>query len=301
LTLSPFDDGNLIQESNLELIDFDEIGTIVSSKMSSHNITFSKQNHFSTKEEYEENVRKAQQYIINEEIEKVVLSKVKSLGQSIDPVGSFFNLEENYKRAFIYCLYHPHAGTWIGASPEKLLEKKGLNGYHIHSIAGTKSLDQEWTSKEVKEQNVVTDFVISQLHSHGIRKGEVEGPFDLAYGNIKHLKTSISFKSSIESSEILNYIHPTPAVCGIPVNKAKRIIQELEGYNRSFYTGYLGLQSQKAQLESFFVNLRCMQVTDDNCYIYTGAGIMKDSVPGDEWNEVEAKAKTLIDCLIINE
>lgn len=250
---------------------------------------------------FESLVSKAKNSIIKDEMKKVVLSKLTALGHKIDPIASFFGLEAKYSSAFIYCFYHPECGLWIGASPEKLLEKRTGEGYHLHSLAGTRAVGESWTEKEISEQQIVTDYIVNQLQSNDVKNVEQQGPFDLEYGAIKHLKTSISFDSDAPSEDIIKYIHPTPAVCGLPLEVATDFINDHEGYERSYYTGYIGLQGHKPNEESYFVNLRCMQVTDDNCYIYTGAGIVAESDPHQEWIEVEAKAKTLISCLSIDE
>lgn len=249
------------------------------------------------REKFQEMVAFAKSCINNGEISKVVLSRIKKTNLKIDPLNAFFNLEAQFPSAFVYIFYHPSAGLWVGASPEKLLEKKGVNSYYIHSLAGTKHVAERWTEKELIEQEMVTEDILTKLKSIGISDLNLEGPFDLEYGSIKHLKTRISFQSPIGPKSILLNIHPTPAVCGIPTERARRLINQLEGYDRSFYTGYLGLKTPEDNIETYFVNLRCMQFKGDNCYIYTGAGIVAESIPENEWDEVELKAQTLLNCI----
>jgi isochorismate synthase len=92
---------------------------------------------------------------------------------------------------------------------------------------------------------------------------------------------------------LIDALHPTPAVCGLPKESAKEFILENEGYDRSFYTGFLGELSVENR-SNLFVNLRCMQVKDATYYIYIGGGITSASVPEKEWEETVAKSKVML-------
>lgn len=306
LEFVPFRRGHAIALCNLQFLALDELCEYKPIELQSLLSPSSKQKENSvlraaSRYEFQNMVLAAKGHIRKKEVDKIVLSKIKEIRNSFDPISTFLTLEQTMQNAFVYCFYHPHSGLWIGASPEKILEKIDNNVFHIHSLAGTKKIGEVWTNKELVEQKLVTDYILQRLKIIRVPDVEIEGPFDLNYGAIKHLKTRITFRSLLSSEIILQSIHPTPAVCGIPVSKAKELIDRLERYDRSYYTGYLGIKSPEQGLECYFVNLRCMQLTNDNCYIYTGAGIVKDSIPADEWNEVEAKAQTLIDCLEIHE
>jgi isochorismate synthase len=91
--------------------------------------------------------------------------------------------------------------------------------------------------------------------------------------------------------ELINALHPTPAVCGLPRERALKLIAQHETHNRNFYAGLIGKKSK--QELAVFVNLRCMQVTKNDFLLYIGGGITQQSIPENEWNETENKAKTL--------
>ena len=108
-------------------------------------------------------------------------------------------------------------------------------------------------------------------------------------------------------------LHPTPAVCGRPLEIAKQFILNNEDYNRDFYTGFLGeLNFEKAQSRnrnrrniennayasikkttSLYVNLRCMQLKRNEIDIYVGGGITEDSNAESEWQETVEKTSTI--------
>ena len=121
----------------------------------------------------------------------------------------------------------------------------------------------------------------------------------------------------IESSEnlypVIEALHPTPAVCGFPKQKAKEFILQHENYNRQYYTGFLGELNLKQSrtrntnrrnvennayavvktYSNFYVNLRCMQLKNETALVYVGGGITRDSDPEKEWEETVNKTKTI--------
>ena len=88
-------------------------------------------------------------------------------------------------------------------------------------------------------------------------------------------------------------MHPTPAVCGWPAAEALDLIRVTEEYPRSFYSGYLGPVNMERKT-SLFVNLRCMQVGEQEAALYAGGGITINSVPEAEWEETTIKSRTLL-------
>jgi len=247
-----------------------------------------------TKEEYLPQVKKITEAIKRTEYEKVVLSRVKLIKktENFDYKKVFLSLCKKYPTAFISMFYSVETGFWIGASPELLL-KKGNKTYHTVSLAGTKTSNKNWTEKEIHEQQCVTDYIEKCLKNTA-KNIQITKPFDAKAGNLIHLKSELNFElnSDNEVGKIINKLHPTPAVCGIPKEKAKNFIQEIEKHNRDFYTGFIGLKSENSL--NLFVNLRCMQVCKNNLALYIGGGIMENSIPEDEWEETENKSKTIL-------
>ena len=98
--------------------------------------------------------------------------------------------------------------------------------------------------------------------------------------------------SSVNLKKAIQLLHPTPAVCGLPKEIAKAFIDTYEGYNRSFYTGFLG-ELNRDFASDLFVNLRCMQIENNQAHLYMGCGITKDSNPEKEWKESVNKSMTM--------
>ena len=229
--------------------------------------------------------------------EKVVLSRKITIKEVVNPFKSFTNMVTRYPSAFCYLFYHPKVGTWLAATPETLFQSNGSN-FQTMALAGTQPFKEgeiHWLSKEKKEQQIVTDTIVQQLQGY-TEKIEVSAPQTVQAGKVMHLCTMIKGKiKENKAFEIIQRLHPTPAVCGYPTDKAHKFIIENELYNRQYYTGYCGWVSNNNQ--ALYVNLRCMQITAKETFLYVGGGITKDSIPEKEYEETQNKAQTMITIL----
>ena len=243
-------------------------------------------------------VKNAKKALKTGALKKVVVSRRFSIGAPESLVGAFFEMIRQFPRAFGYLWFHPEAGTWLGATPERLLRyQNGLA--ETMALAGTRAVDPEqekpvWTDKERQEQDLVTQFILEQVHNNGLIS-EAGPVLDVRAGMLWHLGTEIRVKSSKEAAlKLLSGLHPTPAVCGIPRDKALEFINLHENYSREYYTGFLGEVGQEDEDGfEFFVNLRCIQIRNGRAYIYVGGGITSDSDPESEWEETRAKSTTM--------
>ncbi|RTZ06046.1 isochorismate synthase [Flavobacterium bomense] len=260
------------------------------------------------KNNFEALVSKGIQSIKNNECNKVVLSRKETVEVAdFDLVSTFEKLVQLYPSTFVYCFYHPKIGTWLGATPEQLL-KATEAVFETISLAGTQKdlglSEITWHKKEKEEQQFVTDYIVSKLES--VASGVlVTEPYSVKAGSIWHIKTDIFGHLNSDSSlqKVIELLHPTPAVCGLPKESAKTFILENEQYDRSFYTGFLGELNSSFTTNTvssdLFVNLRCMQIDFDSnlaltsAYLYMGCGITKDSVPEKEWEESVHKSMTM--------
>ncbi len=146
-------------------------------------------------------------------------------------------------------------------------------------------------------KNKVTDYIKNILLSNELENIAIGKLNTVNAGNIDHLKTIITATMPKDKSilEIAKSLHPTPAVGGFPKAEGVGIINNCEKYNRSYYTGFLGLIGPyNADL---FVNIRCAQFFEKAAYLYLGAGITAASIPEKEWIETENKSKGLISAI----
>ncbi|MDX2432832.1 MAG: chorismate-binding protein [Bacteroides sp.] len=257
------------------------------------------------KDRYMEQVNEIRSSISNGAFQKAVLSRIQVIkGNYMDLVPKlFFALCRRHPNAFVY-IFKSEEEFWMGASPEPLLRLRE-NRVSTVSLAGTRSFAEKhmniekWTVKEVLEQEYVTRYIHDVLHSFGIRDYKVSSPYVKKAGNLVHLRTdfSVDFKRiNGRLWELVEALHPTPAVAGQPKEDAIRFIKELEPHDREYYTGFLGTVTKDSEID-LFVNLRCMKITPKYLSLFVGGGITLDSDPADEWEETRLKAESLLKIL----
>lgn len=254
-------------------------------------------------------------------LKKVVLSRILEIGTPKDPFALFQEMLINYPAALCYIWYHPKVGLWLGATPEMLLETENRK-LTTMSLAGTRPYQGEddpvWGTKELEEQEMVTRFIIDSLRGK-VSDLQVSERESVRAGNLWHLKNVIQgTMKDTGLGEIINALHPTPAVCGLPKALAKDFILGNEKYNRQYYTGFLGELNLKEEVTrpsarrnqenrayrtlkkrtSLYVNLRCMKVQGNTASIFVGGGITKESVPEREWEETRDKARTMLNIIM---
>ena len=239
-------------------------------------------------------------------IEKVVPSRCKDIAitDQFDLVKAFHTLCETHPQALVSLVSSPQTGTWLGATPELLVSVSEQNIFKTIALAGTLPYTQDvdlksvaWTQKEIEEQALVCRYIINCFKKIRLREYEEHGPRTVVAGNVMHLKTIYEVDMAATNfpqlgSVMLKLMHPTSAVCGMPFENAYSFLKSNEGYDRQFYSGYLGpVQVNSESL--IYANLRCMQVHENLVRLYAGAGITIGSIPEKEFEETEIKMQNL--------
>ncbi len=321
----------LIPDETLQSINF-ELHQIETSQHVGFDVQQASQSTERRKEKHINLVEKTVKAIDKGDLQKVVISRKESLkltttisDTSSVPFTIFKKLLKAYQSAFVYCWYHPKVGLWLGATPETLLKLEGRK-LSTMSLAGTQpfvdTYKVAWGEKEKNEQQMVTNFIVDSLQSVLSTDSAVNNSVKISEaktvraGNLLHLKTDISANlqpKSLNLQEIVQNLHPTPAICGLPKTLAENFILDHEGYDREYYTGFLGelnftkttsrnpnkrnvennAYASVAKISTLYVNLRCMQLKADQAIIYVGGGITKDSSPESEWEETVSKSRVI--------
>jgi isochorismate synthase len=239
------------------------------------------------------------------EFEKIVPSRFKDIpiDKRFDLLNAFEVLCEKNPHALVSLVSSTETGTWMGATPELLVSVKE-NKFKTIALAGTLPYAPEmnlksvaWTQKEIEEQALVCRYIISCFKKIRLREYDEHGPKTTVAGNVMHLKTDYEVDMQATNfpqlgSVMLKLLHPTSAVCGMPLENSVTFLKENEGYDRQFYSGYLGPVNIKKE-SHVFVNLRCMQLFSEKIRLYAGAGVTADSIVEMEWNETEMKMSNL--------
>ncbi|NVK48834.1 MAG: chorismate-binding protein [Cyclobacteriaceae bacterium] len=238
-------------------------------------------------------------------LEKVVPARTKILPipEDFDLAKSLLSLLKSYPNSFVNFFHLPGIGTWMGASPEILIETKE-DWFYTMSLAGTQAAKGEnplkaaaWTQKEIEEQALVSRYIVDCFKKIRLREYEEHGPKTILAGNLLHLRSDFRVNMKETNfpqlgSVMLQLLHPTSAVCGMPRKEAHDFLKNYEGFDRKFYAGFIGPVNIEKKT-SIFVNLRTASFSNQHITLYAGAGVTEDSDPEKEWEETELKCNII--------
>lgn len=213
-------------------------------------------------------------------------------------------LSHDFTACHIFALSPPggHQMPWfVGASPECLVRAHAQRVY-VDALAGTLPADAEphallESDKDRHEHALVIEAIEQALADLG-ELDVPEAPEVDRLANVLHLRTPITLKMHQPTPllELARRLHPTPAVCGLPRERAMRFIREREGMERGWYTGAVGWMDLDGGGE-LAVAIRCALLSSRGVRLYTGAGIVAQSVSSMEVAETDAKASAILDRL----
>lgn len=269
----------------------------ISEKLSNHSLdTDTTEFSAETHDEYLEKLQKVIDVIKENQLPKLVLSRRKIFKDfnEINLEESFDNLCKAYPNAFRY-IFIKDKKAWMGAFSEVLGKfNKTTHEFETMSLAGTIPVSESWTDKEIEEQKPVSSYIRKVLEKFNTESEIQESEtYDHISGNIKHLKTDFKLKINPEDLDsIIEELHPTPAVCGIPKDFCKDKIQEFEKFPRELYAGFIRIETD--DFIQYFVNLRCAKLYSDSVHLFVGGGITSQSNPEKEWRETELKSEAVL-------
>ncbi|MDP4172714.1 MAG: isochorismate synthase [Bacteroidota bacterium] len=258
------------------------------------------------KKKWMEAVKKAINEIEFDKVKKVVLSRKVEIELKWEPDISHIieHLHQKYPECYLF-LFHSGKSSFFGASPEKLIklssgwiEADALAGSAPRGNDETEDLkyakDLQNSIKDLIEHAAVKDYIIKQFSSLADEVYYEESPKIKKLNNIQHLWTPVKakLKSVQKMFPILENLHPTPAVCGIPKTEALDTIKKLEDYPRGLYSGIIGWFNFDAEAE-FSVAIRSALLKGKKLFIFAGGGIVDGSNPAIEFQETELKLKPI--------
>lgn len=242
------------------------------------------------------------------ELEKIVLSRKKIFcyDEAIEMPVMFRELYQSNLNSSHFSIFHQRSylEAFISFSPERLftLSKKNLETI---SLAGSITRGQsEEEDLQLEETLKTSDKLIREhaLVTHAIEeklkqvcdKVVVSPLFTMKLPYIQHRQSTIkaSLKKNIEVTTLIDLLHPTPAVGGIPTDNARNKILEIEKEKRGYYAAPVGILSK--DFSEMAVGIRSAFINGTTITIFGGAGIVPGSVAEDEWNETGAKMQPFI-------
>jgi len=245
------------------------------------------------------------------EYEKIVLARAQRLttAEAFHPLGVLNHLRQRYATCYAFSVANGRGQSFIGASPERLV-RVAAGRMHTEALAGSaprgesasedaafaRALQQ--SEKDLREHRIVLGSIARRVADLGIQLEHAAQPRLLALANVQHLHTPVSatLPAGVHILDLVERLHPTPAVGGTPRDAAVAAIPRLEAFERGLYAGTCGWVDWQGGGE-FFVGLRSALIDGCTATAYAGAGIVAGSDPAQEFAETELKFRALIQAL----
>jgi menaquinone-specific isochorismate synthase len=259
-----------------------------------------------TSDGFKQSVQNALQAITSDKVEKVVLARdvVAKVSASFDNRNALKKLWANYPNCWTYSV-----DGLFGASPE-LLVRVSHKQVSARVLAGTAGrgtdpgIDQAISSalmassKNIAEHKFAVASMVEELKKFCTKVDADETPFSLQLPNVWHLASDVHAVLHDDASvlDIAAVLHPTAAVAGTPTLVARKLIGELEPFDRGRYAGPVGWIGADGDGE-FAIALRGAQLSDGQITAYAGCGIVAESEPEAELTETELKFKPIREAL----
>ena len=256
-------------------------------------------------------VSSALKAIKKQQFSKIVLAQAFDIYSPTDfnLTASLNNLRQRHPDCYVFAINNGKQKNFIGASPERLISIKNKQ-LQTDALAGSaprgKTLAEDIylanqllkSRKEQREHQTVVDFINQCLTRLDLTPQQAPLRL-LQLSGIQHLWTPIyaQLNNQINPLEIIELLHPTPAVSGFPSAIACEQIRHYESFERSLYAAPLGWIDAQGNSE-FIVGIRSALIANQQARLYAGAGIVAGSDPEQEYAEVQLKLQSLLRTLV---
>lgn len=277
--------------------------------------------------EYMDGVNKGLTYIKDGELEKIVLARTLrcQTEDQVDTKQILQNLVQYNAGGYTFAVNlldgetsknendpddQNNNRTFIGASPELLVSRTGT-ALLANPLAGSRPRSKDpvedkrramellASEKDLHEHAVVVNAVKKQLEALCTNLVVPDKPSVVQTETMLHLSTEIKGElvdGDVTSLDLALALHPTPAVCGYPTERAYEAINEVEPFDRNYFTGIVGWCDESGDGE-WIVAIRCAEIEKNTISLYAGAGVVAGSKPEEELNETAAKFRTMLDAM----
>jgi anthranilate synthase component 1 len=266
------------------------------------------------REEFESAVEKIKEYIQAGDVIQTVLSQRFSKEFKLPPRALYRALRTVNPSPYMFLLEDPEFAV-VGASPEVHVRLTGKD-IEIRPIAGTRRRgahekeDQELEAdlladkKECAEHLMLVDLArndLGRVSEYGSVKVSDYMTIE-RYSHVMHIVSQVcgTLASDKTAYDLMRATFPAGTLSGAPKVRALQIIAELEQTQRGIYGGALGYFSYNGNHDSC-IGIRTAVIKNDTIYIQSGAGVVADSVPNDEYKETLNKAKAMFKAVSIAE
>lgn len=249
------------------------------------------------KDQWKQRVVHALEKIGRKEMEKVVLARRTTLKYDapLNPFDIMRELETKAKNATLFLLQFSPDTAFIGASPEKLYQRTG-SVIMAEALAGTCPTGKKElldSHKERREFAYVKQFIHAELSPFCTTQSWELQDRVIATTGVQHLYNRFTGSlKTISDHQLIRLLHPTPAMAGYPRASALAHLAEEEPFDRGWYAAPLGwIAPDYADLA---IGIRSALIRGKEMHLFSGTGIVKESKPEQEWEELNLKLKVFI-------
>jgi len=265
-------------------------------------------------EHFQEMVRKAKKYIQKGDVFQVVLSQCIKAQLEKDPLEIYRVLRSLNPSPYMFYL-HLDALHLVGSSPELLVKVENRKA-EVNPIAGTRPRGQDELQEQKLEQELLEDekeraehLMLVDLGRNDLGRVSKYGTVKVEkfmevekYSHVMHLVSKVTgtLLPHCNGFDVIRACFPAGTVSGAPKIRAMEIIDELETTSRGPYAGAVGYINYGGDMDTC-ITIRTLIVKKDIGYIQAGAGIVADSDPWKEYQEILNKAKALLKAIEVTE
>lgn len=247
-------------------------------------------------------VKKALEEIEKANLEKIVLARVAiyECTKPPDPFALAALLQSHSANATVFC-FSTEDRAFLGATPELLFSRQN-NCIETVAMAGTRKRGNTAQADKKLEQELLQspkdlhEWSFIPRHFQNVLAPLCTTPLTFSplcvykTPTVQHLYSHCrATLKPLSDTEILQKLHPTPALCGTPTDAALSLICELEPFDRGLYGGTIGWTAPEAS--EYHVAIRSCFISGNTLYLYSGTGIVAGSHPHAEWEELNHKLK----------
>lgn len=239
-------------------------------------------------------------------LEKVVLARRVRVDRHPSPGSLLADLRRIYQTCAIFAFGEAGGSVFCGATPELLARVRGVTVSAL-ALAGTAPRgadpveDERLAArlrddpKEVAEHRLVHSELIRRLEGAGFALGPPAPTGMVRLAGIQHLSTPVTAVAPVGTNvlDVVGALHPTPAVAGLPGDRASEWIGRHEGFDRGWYAGPVGF-CDLAGAGEFHMALRCCLIRGGRTSLFAGAGILAGSIPQSELEETNLKLGAIL-------
>jgi menaquinone-specific isochorismate synthase len=254
--------------------------------------------------DWKKNMEVALNSIASGHMQKLVLARKTTLqfATPLSPWPLLTHLNQMAKRATLFAFQLSPSLCFLGATPEKLFQRKE-NLFNTDAIAATRPrgqtpeedlrFEEELLSnpKDLREFKIVKDFLQSALLPLSEEMSWEGKDCVLKVSHVQHLHNRLSaqLKSGISDADLIRTLHPTPALGGHPRDEALKFLGQIEPFDRGWYGAPIGVIGQKST--SLYIAIRSALIQERLLHLFAGAGLVHGSIAEREWEELEQKIR----------